>query len=166
MHLAASSPFRRHKKPTDQSWLPVATLPPRQRTGELCSPAAIPMGKNPSALSLSDLLRVTSPEMERSVTALPRYPPGSRRLLLGPHSPTTAFEAPGRLSQAPRVPPPAAAVVPGLAAVVNQSFTLLGRVTGRVHVVCLGLPPEHSFRQQIAADFSGAKQEAPGYPSM
>jgi len=31
---------------------------------------------------------------------------------------------------------PAAAELPGLAAVVHQSVTLLGRVTGRVYVVC------------------------------
>ena len=66
---------------------------------------------------------------------------------------------------------PAAAALPRLVMNVPQSVTLLVGITLRAHIVCLRLPPEHSFRWAQALtseprDFFRPKLEAPDYPSM
>jgi hypothetical protein len=95
--------------------------------------------KRPSALSSS--LPSGLPAQRQTGRDCPATtPPRSRRLLLRPHSPTTAFQAPGRPSQAPATTP-AAVAVPGLAVTVHQSVTSLEGVTPRVHVVC---PPSRN----------------------
>lgn len=109
--------------------------------------------------------------MERVTTALPQSvalaslgnpsvstPPGSRRLLLETHSPTTAFNT--WLTE-PRTEalPPEAAVVPALV----QGLHHLGHVVRECYLpvrcgMCC-LPACHSFRRATPVDFPLRKQK-------
>ena len=120
--------------------------------------------RNPSALSSS------TPGTTRSERTSPHClarniarPPG--RLLLEPHSHSTAFQSPGFPRQAPGTLP-AAAELPALVMVFVLRFTSLSGVTRRAAIVCTAFPSWHRLHHYVDGDFRGPNVEASPYPSM
>jgi hypothetical protein len=122
-------------------------------------------GSNPSALSSSPRIPVTSRNGERVPTAQQGTSPDFRPLLFRPHSQSAAFESPGR-------PEPGTGCLTGSRrpSCVSRHRLWTGHVaigvTRGLAAVCPRLPPGHSFLEQFAQDFWGPNVEAPPYPPV
>ena len=90
-------------------------------------------------------------------------PPG--RLLLEPHSHSTAFQSPGFPRQAPGTTP-AAAELPALAMFFELRVTSLSGVTRRNRHRVRTCPQAHTVCTIINGDFGGPNVEASPYPAM
>src|SRR4051812_37067973 len=138
-------------------------LAPFQGPTASCGRHATSIG-NPSALSSS------TPGTTRSERPNPHClarniarPPG--RLLLKPHSHSTAFQSPGFPRQAPGTNP-AAAELPALVMFFVLRVTSLCGVTRRDRHRMRNSPESASFAPRCDGDFGGPNVEASPYPSM
>lgn len=107
-----------------------------------------------------DCLATTSPG------PIPSLPRKASRLLLRPHSRSTAFESRGRLS--PRTGyQPAAADLPRLVMDFSRPVTSLGGVTRLTSRRVSGLPPEHSLPPSCLrkVGFRGAERRSSPLPT-